>query len=107
MLRWRDLSQLLREASVIVVPSRWPEPFGLAGPEALLHGRPVVAYRVGGIADWLVDGVNGFTVQCGDRAALFEAVRTLLETPARRLRWAERSDHGARTLCAGRVTRSS
>ncbi len=78
-----DLSQLLAEASVIVVPSRWPEPFGLAGPEALLHGRPVVAYRVGGIANWLVDGVNGLAVQCGDRATLFEAVRTLLETPAR------------------------
>ena len=77
-----DLSQLFAEASVVVVPSRWPEPFGLAGPEALLHGRPVVAYRVGGIADWLIDGVNGIAVECGARAALFEAVRTLLETPA-------------------------
>ncbi len=49
-------------ASLVVVPSRWPEPFGMVGVEAMLRERPVVASRVGGIVDWLVDGETGFMV---------------------------------------------
>ncbi len=49
-------------ASLVVVPSRWPEPFGMVGVEAMLRERPVVASRVGGIPDWLADGVSGFLV---------------------------------------------
>ncbi len=36
-----DLAQELADASVVVVPSLWPEPFGLVGIEALAAGRPV------------------------------------------------------------------
>ena len=50
--------ELLR-SHLIVMPSIWPEPFGLAGLEAGLHGIPTVAFAVGGIPEWLQDGVNG------------------------------------------------
>ncbi len=46
-------------AHVLVVPSLWPEPFGMTGIEAGFHGVPAVAFDVGGIREWLVDGVNG------------------------------------------------
>jgi len=61
-LGWVDLDRRnaeMRAADVIVVPSIWPEPFGLIGIEAGCVGTPAVAYAVGGIPDWLVPGVSG------------------------------------------------
>ncbi|HWZ90446.1 MAG TPA: glycosyltransferase, partial [Polyangiaceae bacterium] len=51
--------ELLRNADVLLVPSRWPEPFGIVGIEAASVGVPAVAYPVGGIVDWLRPGVSG------------------------------------------------
>ncbi len=50
---------LAREADLLVVPSTWPEPFGLVGLEAAGVGLPAVAFAVGGIPEWLVPGVTG------------------------------------------------
>jgi len=46
-------------ADVLVLPSVWPEPFGLVGLEAGARGVPTAAFAVGGIPEWLADGVNG------------------------------------------------
>jgi glycosyltransferase involved in cell wall biosynthesis len=54
-----DLVRLLDTADVLVVPSLWPEPFGLVGPEAGRRGVPSVAFDTGGIREWLTEGVNG------------------------------------------------
>jgi glycosyltransferase involved in cell wall biosynthesis len=54
------LQRIYRESDLLIVPSLWPEPFGLIGPEAGSCGVPAVAFDVGGIADWLTDGVNGY-----------------------------------------------
>jgi glycosyltransferase involved in cell wall biosynthesis len=54
-----DLAAAFDGADLLVVPSVWPEPFGLTGPEAGLHSLPVAAFGVGGIPEWLHDGVNG------------------------------------------------
>jgi glycosyltransferase involved in cell wall biosynthesis len=53
------VARLLATADILVLPSLWPEPFGLIGQEANRQGVPVVAYATGGIPEWLVDGVNG------------------------------------------------
>jgi len=53
--RW----ELLRKADVLIVPSLWPEPFGLVGIEAASVGLPAVAYATGGIVDWLRPGESG------------------------------------------------
>jgi glycosyltransferase involved in cell wall biosynthesis len=49
----------LAATDVVVMPSLWPEPFGLVGLEANRRGVPVVAFATGGIPEWLQDGVNG------------------------------------------------
>lgn len=54
-----DLGALYRAATVVAVPSRWPEPCGMVGLQAMHHARPVVDFDVGGIRDWLDDGRNG------------------------------------------------
>jgi glycosyltransferase involved in cell wall biosynthesis len=78
-----ELARELAEASVVVMPSLWPEPFGLVGIEALAAGRPVVASFTGGVGDWLEDGVNGLCVRPGDPAALARALNELLADPTR------------------------
>jgi glycosyltransferase involved in cell wall biosynthesis len=54
-----QLTSLFDASDLLVVPSLWPEPFGLVGAEANRRGVPVVAYATGGIPEWLVDGENG------------------------------------------------
>jgi len=55
VLGWVDrdrLSGLYRRARALLLPSRWQEPFGIAGLEALSFGVPVVAWESGGVGEW-------------------------------------------------------
>lgn len=70
-----ERTALLRAASIVAVPSLWPEPFGLIGLEASAHGVPSVAFDVGGISEWLQDGVNGRLVR--ERGSAEALARTL------------------------------
>jgi glycosyltransferase involved in cell wall biosynthesis len=93
---WRGwLSQtqvraVIDEACIVAVPSLWPEPFGLTGIEAQARGRPVVAYDVGGVNDWLSDA--GVAVPRADERAFAEAIARLT---AESECW-ERYSHAAR-----------
>ncbi len=78
-----QLAHELAEASIVAIPSLWPEPFGLVGIEALAAGRPVVASATGGVEEWLDDGRTGLCVPAGDAKALAEALSELLADPAR------------------------
>src|SRR6202012_2783202 len=77
------LDRRYREAAVVVMPSVWPEPWGMVGAEAFAHGVPVVASDTGGIPDWMAPA-GGVLVAPGDPDALGHAVRALLDDPARR-----------------------
>jgi glycosyltransferase involved in cell wall biosynthesis len=46
------LSALYRRARAVLMPSRWQEPFGIVGLEALSFGVPVVAWESGGVGEW-------------------------------------------------------
>src|SRR5262249_47427659 len=83
---WVDKSRLdtiYAQTDLLVVPSIWPEPFGRIGPEAGLRGIPVAAFNVGGIKDWLIDGVNGFLAPANPPTAvgLANAVVKCLHDP--------------------------
>jgi glycosyltransferase involved in cell wall biosynthesis len=67
-------------ADVIAVPSR-EEPFGNVAVEAMAASRPVVASRVGGLADTVVDGVCGYLVPPDDPTMLAEALLSVLQSP--------------------------
>ncbi|MCI0627098.1 MAG: glycosyltransferase [Acidobacteria bacterium] len=49
--------------------------------EAMASGLPVVATRVGGVADIVVDGKTGFLVDCRDEEAMVQALRRFVEDP--------------------------
>ena len=73
----RALPALLRTASVLVAPGRWPEPWALTVGEGLATGLAVVATRVGGTAEQL--GESGLLVEPDDPSALAGAIGNLLD----------------------------
>jgi len=56
----------MARAAVVVCPARWDEPFGIAAADAQACGTPVVAFRRGGLAEIIADGVTGFLVPPDD-----------------------------------------
>ena len=69
-----SLWEAMARAAVVLCPSRWDEPFGLAAAEAQACGTPVVAFRRGGLGEVIVDGVTGFLVRPDGVRAAAEAV---------------------------------
>jgi glycosyltransferase involved in cell wall biosynthesis len=67
-----DLAAVYRRARALLMPSRWQEPFGIAGLEAVSFGIPVVAYRCGGIPEW---HPGPGLVEWGDVRGLAQALR--------------------------------
>jgi glycosyltransferase involved in cell wall biosynthesis len=77
---WLDSSALavhLTTSHLLVYPSVWPEPFGLSGLEAGLYGVPSVAFAVGGIPEWLHEGVNGHLAPVGVQSLADAIIRSL------------------------------
>ena len=77
----REVPALLNTASLVVVPSRWDEPFGLVALEAALMERPVIATRAGGLAEVVEHGRTGFVIEREDVVALAQALVHLLGDP--------------------------
>ena len=80
-----ELERLYDRAAIVVLPS-FREGLPLCVIEAMAHGRPVVATKVGGIPELVEDGVTGFLVEPGDPAALRRALQRLLDDPMLRRR---------------------
>ena len=79
---WLSSNQLefyYRRCTMAIVPSTWPEPFGMVGIEAMAYGKPVIAFDVGGISEWLEDGETGFLIQSRDEATLAKKMNLLLQ----------------------------
>lgn len=72
------VAPVLSALDVVVVPSL-SEAFGLTAIEALALHVPVVASRVGGLAEVIVDGQTGLLVAPGDAQAIAESVFRLLD----------------------------
>jgi glycosyltransferase involved in cell wall biosynthesis len=73
----------LGRADLLLLPSLWPEPFGLVGIEAAGQGTPAAAFDVGGVRDWLAPGESGELAEPGSPGSLARAVVRALEVPAR------------------------
>lgn len=72
-----------RSADVVACTPAY-EPFGITPLEAMACGIPVVAYRVGGLQDTVVDGRTGLLAEPGDIDGLTQALGTLLNDSQRR-----------------------
>lgn len=81
---------LWTKATIGVVPSLWPEPFGLVAIEAMEGGCPLVASDVGGLSEILAED-RGTLVPPGDVDALASAMIDLLADGDRRRMQAEKA----------------
>jgi len=58
----------LGNASALLFPISWPEPFGLVMTEAMACGTPVIAYNRGAVPEVIEHGVSGFIVNTQQEA---------------------------------------
>ena len=90
-VRWlgrrTDVGDLLAACDLFVLPSR-AEGLGVAALEALGAARPVIATRVGGLADLIADGASGLLVPPEDPRSLAEAIARLRDDASLRERLA-------------------
>jgi UDP-glucose:(glucosyl)LPS alpha-1,2-glucosyltransferase len=87
LLGWRPHDQVLAalsRAGIAVVPSRWPEPFGLTALEAMACGAPLLCSARGGLPE--VVGDAAVPIDPDDAAGMAEAMVALALDPARRAR---------------------
>jgi glycosyltransferase involved in cell wall biosynthesis len=75
-----DVAPVLAAADAFAMPSH-REGLGVAALEAMAAGLPVVATRVGGLPDAVLDGETGLLVPPGDAAALAAAIARLARDP--------------------------
>jgi glycosyltransferase involved in cell wall biosynthesis len=59
----------LGQASALLFPVDWPEPFGLVMIEAMACGTPVIGFKCGSVPEVVEDGISGFVVESVDQAA--------------------------------------
>jgi glycosyltransferase involved in cell wall biosynthesis len=74
---WQDdkgRDSLLDASTLLVLPSTWPEPFGIVGLEAGRLGVPTVTFGTGGIREWFSPGVNGEMADRLDAQSLADAL---------------------------------
>jgi glycosyltransferase involved in cell wall biosynthesis len=72
--------QLYSHAAAFICPSIY-EPFGIINLEAMACKAPVIASRVGGIKEVVVDGETGFLVEPDNLEELAEKIRIILNSP--------------------------
>ncbi len=82
----RYVLSAMAAAAIVVVPSRWPEPFGLTALEAMASGSALIAANTGGLAELVGDA--GILFVPGDVGALTRAITTLAGSEAERARLA-------------------
>jgi glycogen(starch) synthase len=95
-IKLQEVHALINQATMMVVPSRWREAFGLVALEAAQMARPVVACRVGGLPEAVLDGETGLLVDPEDSRAIARAITWLLENPDTAM---EMGQNGHRRAC--------
>ena len=79
----QEIAMGFKRSGICVVPSIWFDPYPLTSLEAQACGAPVVAFRMGGLPEGIVNGTTGVVVDQVEQEALTRALDQLLADPAR------------------------
>ncbi len=79
-LQGKDLHLALATIHVLIVPSIYEEPAGLAAMESMMQGRPVIASRLGGLGE--IVGDAALTFDPSDPASLAACMDRVIQDPA-------------------------
>jgi len=88
-----DLKDILQKIHLVIFPSLWEENYPLVVRETLLHGIPVVASKLGGIPEIIIEGLNGYLFDPYAVGDLLGKIVNIFKEPQR----LERITQGART----------
>ena len=102
-LAQEELADYYQSADLLVLPSVWDDPGPLVGIEAMSFATPVLAFAVGGIGDYVLDGQTGYLADSVTVAGLEAALRRVF---ARAWELPELG-RAARELVAQRHTRAA
>lgn len=78
-----ELWKLMGQATVVVVPSIWNEPYGLVALEAMCQGTPIIVSKSGGLPEIVGNSQSGIVVPPSDPRALARAIEQILDNPER------------------------
>lgn len=85
-LGWRteeEVLQLMGAARFIIIPTEWYEGHPRTAVEAFARGLPIIASRIGAMAEMIEDGVSGLSFAPGDAHGLAKKIRWALDHPDR------------------------
>ncbi len=83
MLSRSDCADVVARAKAVIVPSRWPEPFGLIVIEAMSAGVPAIAASHGSFPELITNGDDGVLFAAESAPALADVLRDVREHPER------------------------
>ena len=102
LIGWRDDVPALLKITDVFVSASLTEGFGLAVLEAMAAGKPVIAYHLPALTEFVQDGVTGFLVPSTDKEALGAALRKVLSEPGLMQQMGAAAREAARKFDAGR-----
>ena len=105
-LKFRPLEEVtdyLKEARVLIMPSIWYETFGRVVMEAYAVGTPVIVSRLGAMAELVRDGKTGFLFEPGSTDDLAEKIRYSFEHPRGAQRLSEQARQEFKAKYTGEV----
>lgn len=76
-----EVHRLMGDARVVVFPSKWYETFGRVAVEAFAKGTPVIAAKIGAIAELVDHGRTGWHFQPGNADDLVNTLNWMLAHP--------------------------
>lgn len=79
-----DVGNVLADTDIFVLPSTEPDPFPTVVLEAMAAGKPIVAFRHGGVCEMVEEGVSGILCQPGSADEMSAAIARLAASPALR-----------------------
>ena len=91
-LEHHDVLERIKTASIVAVPSRWFEGFPMIVSEAFSAATPVIASRIGSLAEIVEDDISGITVEPDNHQSWKQAIQRILNDPL----LARSLGHGAR-----------
>ncbi|MGD0198334.1 MAG: glycosyltransferase family 4 protein [Solirubrobacteraceae bacterium] len=91
----RQKTELFANAHALLMPIRWPEPFGMVMLEAMVCGTPVLSFAEGAAVEIVLQGKTGFLVADEDEMARACARVSLIDPAGCRAAVVERCDAGA------------
>ncbi len=100
-----DVSMILREGGILVIPSVWPENQPTVALEGLAYGLPIVSSDIGGLAEVVEHGVNGYLFDPWDQEALASHLEDLVSSKRTRAEFGSSSRRKSKAFTWERTSR--